>query len=121
MAWRRANCARRHAISAYLATDRRLAVPAMGSFLLNTALLLADITFVSKAICTTIVANALDMNVSTLLSVLGRLSHHRKGLSTQPPSKLGMLPSKLPRNPPKRSTSRWSLQQSCPVNRPLAG
>jgi hypothetical protein len=51
------------------------------------------LTFVSKAICTTMVANAFDMNVRTSGSLLDRLSHQRNGLSTQPPSKLGMLPS----------------------------
>ena len=35
-----------------------------------TELLLADMTLVSKAICTTCVANAFDMNVSTLGSLL---------------------------------------------------
>src|SRR4051794_22091191 len=84
-------------------------------------LALEDITFVSKAIWTTIVANARDMSVSTSGSLLLRLSHHRNGLSTQPPSKLGMLPSKLPVYPPKRSTSSCVLQQSCPVSTPLAG
>src|SRR5436190_8943149 len=83
--------------SRYLAANRRLVSPAIGSFFLKTALLLADITFVSKAIWTTMVANAFDMNVRTVGSLLSRLSHQRKGLSTQPPSKLGMLPSKLPR------------------------
>jgi hypothetical protein len=42
------------------------------------------------------VANAFDMNVRTVGSLFARLSHQRKGLSTQPPSKLGTLPSKLP-------------------------
>ena len=88
---------------------------------MKTTLLLADITFVSKAIWTTVLANAFDMNVSTAGSLLSKLSHHRKGLSTHPPSKLGTLPSKLPRKPPNRLTSSWLLQQSCPVSRPLAG
>src|SRR5215471_16319001 len=61
------------------------------------------------------------MNVSTFGSLFERLSHHRNGLSTQPPSKLGTLPSKLPTYPPNRSTSAWVLQQSCPVSTPLAG
>src|SRR3954465_11122261 len=78
-------------------------------------------TFVSNAIWTTIEANAFDMNVSTFGSLFDRLSHQRNGLSTQPPSKLGTLPSKLPRYPPNRSTSCWFLQQSCPVSTPLAG
>src|SRR5713101_593878 len=67
--------------------------PAIGSFLLTTVLSLADITFVSKAICTTMLANAFDMNVRTFGSLLDRLSHQRNGLSTHPPSKLGTLPS----------------------------
>ena len=58
-----------------------------------TTLLLADMIFVSKAIWSTIVANAFDMNVSTSGSLLSKLSHQRKGLSTHPPSKLGTLPS----------------------------
>src|SRR4030095_7316756 len=66
-------------------------------------------------------ANAFDMNVSTSGSLLLRLSHHRNGLSTHPPSKLGMFPSKFPTDPPKRSTSACDLQQSCPVSRPPAG
>jgi hypothetical protein len=33
------------------------------------------------------------MNVSTSGSLLSKLSHQRKGLSTHPPSKLGTLPS----------------------------
>ncbi len=53
---------------------------------------LAD-NVLSKAIWTTMLANAFDMNVSTLGSLLPRLSHHRNGLSTQPPSVLGTLPS----------------------------
>src|SRR6266576_1246404 len=65
--------------------------------------------------------NAFDMNVSTAGSLLARLSHHRNGLSTHPPSKLGMFPSKFPTDPPNRSTSSALLQQSCPVSRPLAG
>src|SRR5215471_1719585 len=84
-------------------------------------LLLADITLLSKAIRTTMSANAFDMNVSTLGSLLLRLSHHRNGLSTHPPSKLGIFPSKFPREPPNKSTSSCDLQQSCPVSRPLAG
>src|SRR5947208_1078294 len=46
------------------------------------------IVVVSNAIRSTIVAKALVMNVSTLGSLFDRLSHHRKGLSTQPPSVL---------------------------------
>ena len=38
-------------------------------------------------------ANAFDMKVNTVGSLLLRLSHQRNGLSTQPPSKLGTLPS----------------------------
>jgi hypothetical protein len=34
MAWRRTRCARRHAIRAYLATNRRPTSPAIGSFFL---------------------------------------------------------------------------------------
>src|SRR6478736_63199 len=105
----------------YLATVWRPTSAAIGSFLLMTVLLLADMIFVSKAICTVMLANALDMNVSTFGSLLSRLSHHRNGLSTHPPSKLGTFPSKFPRDPPNRSTSLWSLQQSWPVNTPLAG
>src|SRR6267378_5010437 len=66
-------------------------------------------------------ANPFDMNVSTAGSLLLRLSHHRNGLSTHPPSKLGTWPSRLPTEPPNRLTSCWLLQQSCPVRRPLAG
>src|SRR5262245_35369756 len=67
------------------------------------------------------VAKAFDMNVRTAGSLLLRLSHHRNGLSTHPPSKVPRLPSKLPTVPPNRSTSCWVLQQSCPVSTPLAG
>jgi hypothetical protein len=56
-------------------------------------LLLDDITLVSNAIWTTMLANVLDMKVSTFGSLLLRLSHQRNGLSTHPPSKLGTLPS----------------------------
>ena len=84
-------------------------------------MLLADITFVSNAIRTTVLANAFDMKVSTAGSLLLRLSQNRNGLSTHPPSKLGMFPSKFPVKPPNRSTSCCDLQQSCPVSRPLAG
>src|SRR5213078_1340587 len=70
---------------------------------------LLDITVLSNAIRTVVFANAFDMNVSTCGSLLLRLSHHRNGLSTHPPSKLGTLPSKLPRYPPNRSTSLCSL------------
>src|SRR5438445_12261004 len=80
-----------------------------------------DSTGVSKAIWTTMLANPFDMNVSTTGSLLPRLSHHRNGLSTHPPSKLGTFPSKFPRDPPNRLTSSCVLQQSCPVNTPLAG
>src|SRR5207245_893923 len=122
MAWRRVHFAgATPSGGSYLTTNRRPTSPAMGSFFLYTRLLLADITFVSKAIRTTVLANALDMNVSTVGSLLLKLSHQMNGLSTHPPSKLGTLPSKLPRKPPNRSTSRWSLQQSCPVSSPLAG
>src|SRR5690348_15373288 len=108
-------------IEAYFAAKCRPISPEPGSFLLMTALLLADITFVSKAICRTMVANALVMNVRTFGSLLLRLSHQRNGLSTQPPSVVPRLPSKLPVCPPNRSTSACDLQQSCPVSRPLAG
>jgi hypothetical protein len=37
---------------------------------LKTTLLLDDITLLSKAICTTVLANAFDMNVSTSGSLL---------------------------------------------------
>src|SRR5215211_1351113 len=80
-------------VSAYLAGDRRLAFEALCSFDGSTGSLLADITLLSKAIWTTWLAKVLDMNVMTFLSLLSRLSHHRNGLSTHPPSKLGMLPS----------------------------
>src|SRR4051812_39315530 len=56
-------------------------------------LLLADMICLSNAMFATILANVLDMNVITSGSLLSRLSHHLNGLSTQPPSKLGMLPS----------------------------
>jgi hypothetical protein len=59
----------------------------------------------SKAICTAIVANPFDMNVRTFGSLFDRLSHQRSGVSTQPPSVLGIRPSKLPRDPPNRLTS----------------
>jgi hypothetical protein len=49
-----------YATSAYL-EGCRPASEAIGSFFLKTTLLLADITFVSKAISTTIVAKAVDM------------------------------------------------------------
>src|SRR4029078_9038204 len=105
----------------YLTTTCRPTSPAIGSVFLKTTLLLDDITLVSNAICTNMFAKAFDMNVRTFGSLLLKLSHHRNGLSTQPPSKLGMLPSKLPRYPPKRSTSCCVLQHSCPVRTPLAG
>ena len=92
MAWRRTRCARRPHHSAYLAGCRPTS-EAIGSFFLKTTLLLDDITFVSKAMWTTMVANAFDMNVSTSGSLLSRLSHQRNGLSTQPPSKVATLPS----------------------------
>ena len=75
----------------------------------------------SKAMLATMFANVRDMKVMTPKSLLSRLSHHRNGLSTQPPSKDGTLPSKLPVTPPNRSTSSWVLQQSYPVSTPLAG
>ena len=75
-------------------------------------MLLEPSTVVLKAIWTTMLANPFDMNVSTFGSLLLRLSHHRNGLSTHPPSVLGMFPSKFPRDPPNRSTSLCSLQQS---------
>ena len=56
-------------------------------------MLLEPSTVVSKAIWTTMLANPFDMNVSTLGSLLLRLSHHRNGLSTHPPSVLGTFPS----------------------------
>src|SRR5690348_18397151 len=79
--------------SAQDATNRRPTSPAIGSVFLYTTLLLADITLVSNAIWTTMVANAFDMKVITTGSLLLRLSHQRNGLSTHPPSKLGTLPS----------------------------
>src|SRR3954467_13270276 len=78
---------------AYFAGRIRLPLGLRGSFWLETGLLLADITFVSNAICPTWLANALDTKVITFGSLLERLSHHRNGLSTQPPSVLGMRPS----------------------------
>src|SRR5215472_17425460 len=92
----------------------------IGSLPLKTALLLEDITLVSNAMSTTMTANPLDMNVNTFGSLLPRLSHHRNGLSTQPPGETPM-PSKLPVVPPNRFTSPWVLQQSWPVSTPLAG
>ena len=74
-------------------TKNRLVSEEIGNFGFETKLLLADITFVSKAIRTTVLANAFDMNVSTAGSLLLRLSHHRNALSTHPPSKLGIFPS----------------------------
>jgi hypothetical protein len=88
---------------------------------LKVTLLLADITLVSNAMLTTMLANGLDMNVSTSGSLLLRLSHHRNESSKQPPSKLGTLPSHLPVKPPNRSTSSCVLQQSWRVRTPLAG
>src|SRR6476620_7511955 len=49
----------------YLATVWRPTSAAIGSFLLITVLSLAGMIFVSKAICTVMLANALDMNLST--------------------------------------------------------
>src|SRR5215467_12611642 len=69
----------------------------------------------------TMLAKVLDIQVSTSGSLLLRLSHQRKGLSTHPPSSPGTVPSKLPSKPPKRATSDGSLQQSWPVSTPLAG
>src|SRR6478752_3397416 len=69
--------------------------------------------------CRTMLAKVFDTQVSTSGSLLLRLSHQRKGLSTQPPSVPGTVPSKLPSQPPKRLTSDASLQQSCPVRTPL--
>ena len=109
------------AVRRYLAMVWRPTSAAIGSFLLITVLLLADMIFVSKAICTTMVANAFDMNVSTSGSLLDRLSHQRNGLSTHPPSKLGTLPSKLPSEAAEEVDFARVLQQSCPVSRPLAG
>ena len=107
--------------SAHLTTNRLLVSEEIGNLGFETKLSLADITFVSKAIRTTVLANAFDMNVSTAGSLLLRLSHDRNGLSTHPPSKLGMFPSKFPTEPPNRSTCCCVLQQSCPVSMPLAG
>ena len=78
-------------------------------------------TWVSYAMCPTMLAKVFDIQVSTSGSLLLRLSRQRKGLSTQPPSSPGTVPSKLPSKPPKRSTSDASLQQSWPVRTPLAG
>src|SRR5690348_15021422 len=105
----------------FAATCRAISAEAEALLLLVAVLSLADITFVSKAICRTMVANAFVMNVRTSGSLLLRLSHQRNGLSTQPPSVLPRLPSKLPVCPPNRLTSACDLQQSCPVSRPLAG
>src|SRR6478735_1121390 len=69
--------------------------------------------------CPTMLAKVFDIQVSTSGSLLLRLSHQRKGLSTQPPSVPGTVPSYLPSQPPKRLTSDASLQQSCPVRTPL--
>lgn len=46
---------------------------------LRADVLLEPSTVVSKAIWTTMLANPFDMNVSTLGSLLLRLSHHRRG------------------------------------------
>src|SRR5215469_3513833 len=83
----------------------------IGSLLLKTALLLADITLVSNAMSTTMTANPLDMKVRTFGSLLLRLSQNRNGLSTQPAGEMPM-PSKRPVVPPNRFTSPWVLQQS---------
>ena len=75
-------------ISAYFAANRRLVGAVACDVELVLVLSLEDMTLVSNAICTTMLANALDMNVMTFGSLLSRLSHHRNGLSTQPPSKV---------------------------------
>jgi hypothetical protein len=79
-----------YAISAYLVGCRPPSV-AIGSFFLMTTLLLADMIFVSKAIWSTMVANAFDMNVSTSGSLLSKLSHQPNStLSRQTePQRLG--------------------------------
>jgi hypothetical protein len=66
--------------------------------------------------------------VSTFGSWLLRLSHHRNGLSTHPPSKIATFPSKFPRSPPNRSTSpilaavlSGCLRRSCRWRRLCAG
>jgi hypothetical protein len=46
-----------------------------------------------KAIRIAMLSNVRDMNVMTSGSLLLRLSHHRNGLSTQPPSDVPRLPS----------------------------
>src|SRR5258708_20679289 len=62
----------------YLATVVRVVPVEMGNFGLYTAeLSLEDITFVSNAIRTTVLAKAFDMNVSTVGSLLDKLSHQR--------------------------------------------
>src|SRR3954447_8665444 len=120
--WRRANSARRHEHADYLTGWPREAPRALtGDVDLPLESWLDVMTFVLKAIRTTLSANAFDMNVSTFGSLFSRLSHHRNGLSTQPPSKLPRLPSKLPTVPPNVSTSSWVLQQSWPVSTPPAG
>jgi len=51
---------------------------------------------VSKAICTTIVENAFDMNVSTFRIVVAQVCRTTgTRCRRSPPSKLGMLPSKF--------------------------
>jgi hypothetical protein len=68
--------------SAHLTTNRLLVSEEIGNFGFETRLSLADITFVSKAIRTTVLANAFDMNVST---AGGRLFLRRSGCGTMVP------------------------------------
>jgi hypothetical protein len=84
---------RRQADQTFYFANGTPASPAIGSFFLKTMLVLDDMIFVSNVMRTTMSANAFDMNVNTSGSLLSRLSHQRNGLSTQPPSKLGMFPS----------------------------
>jgi hypothetical protein len=55
--------------------------------------LIGEVRSLLKACWTTLLAKARDATVMRAGSLLPRLSHHRNGLSTQPPSVLGTLPS----------------------------
>jgi len=91
---RRAHRAPGAAISAYFAASHRLDAALLAAVcVVEVAVVLEDLTFVANAMLATMLANVFDMNVSTSGSLLSRLSHQRNGLSTHPPSKLGMLPS----------------------------
>jgi hypothetical protein len=61
--------------------------------------LLADMILVSNAIWTTVLAKAFDTSVRFFGSTLSMLSHHRNGLSTQPPiegAEVALVVAELP-------------------------